>query len=77
MFHPFTGVAHDTVGDSDVSTLFTIYGDNSVSPPLVYLVVIDGGERDGYKQGYATESEALAAHAVIVERLRRDQAPTA
>lgn len=66
MFRPIVEVARDTVGDSEVSTVFLIYGDHSVSPPLVYKVRLDATEIGSY----ATEVEARAAHDALAASLR-------
>lgn len=65
MWAPVVLVARDTVDGTDVSTVFTIYGDHSVSPPLVYVTRAS----DGREHKSATEIEAIAAHTAMVASL--------
>lgn len=71
-------VASDTVGDFDVSTVWLgidhrFAGDGA---PLIFETIVFGGNEleDNEQRRYATEDEARAGHAEIVERLKGEVA---
>lgn len=63
-------VAHDTIGDAEVSTVFLGIDHNFIEsdPPVLWETMIFGGgeEFDLYQHRYCTREAALAGHAEAV-----------
>lgn len=71
-------VAHDTVGDAEVSTVWL--GLNHAwddGPPLIFETMVFGGEHSDWQDRYSTEAEALAGHQRVVAALKRGESPDA
>lgn len=64
-------IAYDLIGPSGVSTIHSTLALNfGEEPPLYYETMVFGGPLDGYRFRCGTETEALVAHAHIVEKVR-------
>lgn len=69
-------VAHDQVGDAEVSTVFLgIDHDFFGGPPLLFETMVFGGEHDQFTERYSTWDEAETGHRAIVDRLEAGQSP--
>ena len=65
-------VAKDTVGDSDVSTIF-LGLDHSFGegPPLLFETMVFGGMLSDAMDRYSTWDDAVDGHNAMVERVRQ------
>jgi len=69
--HP--GVARETIGDSDISTVFLAFDHNfsGVGPPLLWETMVFGGRLDMEQDRCAgSREQAEAMHARMVERVK-------
>ena len=66
-------VARDTVNESDISTVF-LGLDHSFGegPPLLFETLVFSGKLDGEMDRYSTWDEAIAGHAAMIERVRKE-----
>lgn len=68
-------VAKDTVGDSEVSTVFLgldhAYGDG---PPMLFETMVFGGKLDEEMERYSTLEQAQEGHKAMVQRVKDAQA---
>lgn len=68
-------VAVDSFGPITVSTVFLGLDHNFGSgAPILFETMVFGGPLDGKEDRYATYSEAVAGHARMVRRVRKDNA---
>lgn len=67
-------VAVDLVGEVEVSTIWIGIDATDRPRPLIFETMIFGGLHHEHSWRWATEEEALAGHAGIVERLRQELA---
>jgi hypothetical protein len=68
-------VAYEDVGDAEVSTIFLGFDHRrpwhqTSGPPLLFEVMIFGGPHDKFQDRCSTWDEALAMHALAVERAK-------
>lgn len=65
-------VARTSVGAATVSTVFLVldYRFGGDGPPLLFETLVFGGLFDQEGDRYATEAEARAGHAAMVQRVR-------
>ena len=67
-------VAKDTVGDSDISTVFLgldhQFGDG---PLLLFETLVFGGNLSNEMDRYSTWDEAVSGHNTMIERVRREK----
>jgi hypothetical protein len=75
LLHNERTVAKDTVGDSDISTVFLGldhgWGDG---PPVLYETMVFGGAMSDEQVRYCTRQEAIAGHAAMIKRVKAAQA---
>lgn len=72
-----TRVAHDRIGDSDISTVFLGLNHSfGMGPDLWFETMVFGGELDGEQDRYTTWDEAVAGHAEMVSRVRNTASST-
>ena len=66
-------VAQTATSGGDISTVWLGLDHNwfGVGPPLIFETMVFGGPLDGEQERYATEADAIAGHAAMVERVRR------
>jgi hypothetical protein len=64
-------VAHDTIGDVQVSTVFLGH-DHAFggAVPVLWETMIFGGAHDGFQDRYTSKDDALAGHAKAVELVK-------
>ena len=67
-------VAKDTVGDSDISTVF-LGLDHSFGegPPLIFETMVFGGKLSDKMARYSTWDEAVSGHNTMIERVRAEK----
>lgn len=65
-------VAHDTVGDVRISTVFLGLNHNFFDdgPPLIFETMVFGGQLDDATERYSTYAQAESGHAAMVERVK-------
>ncbi len=70
-------VAHDTVGDVKVSTVFMglDHSFGMQGGPILYETMVFGGPLDGGQDRYSTRAEAEVGHAAILERVKTAAGP--
>lgn len=64
-------VARETIGDSDISTVF-LGLDYSVGegPPILFETLVFGGKLDGEMDRYPTWDKAISGHNSMIERVK-------
>ena len=69
-------VAKETVGESDVSTVFLglDHDFTGEGPPIVFETMVFGGALDQEQARYETWEQAEAGHAAMVELVKAEQA---
>ena len=66
-------VARETVGDSDISTVFFGF-DHSFGKglPLLFETMVFGGKLDNEMNKYSTWDEAVSGHKAMIERVKSE-----
>jgi hypothetical protein len=70
-------IGKDTVGESEVSTVFLglDHGFGYSGLPILFETMIFGGQHDGYQTRYCTKQEALEGHLATVKALMNGADP--
>ncbi len=64
-------VAKDTIGESEVSTVFLgLDHGSSDGSPMLFETLVFGSEHDGEMERYTTWDEAVAGHAAMIDKVR-------
>jgi hypothetical protein len=63
-------VARDTIGESEVSTVFLSLDYSLEGPPLLYQTLVFGGPLADEMERYSTREEAEKGHEAMVERVK-------
>ena len=66
-------VARETIGDSDISTVFLgIDHSFGEGPPLLFETMVFNGKLDGEINRYSTWDDAVAGHNAMVKKVKKE-----